>query len=371
MFKTYAEHMTKGITSLRLLKELLGPTVHDIPSSAIEGPNVMFDGSLEYINCSNSKQARQLVNYFQEQGWTLIKTYNNIPRESFFILMEEAKLAGIDVAGHKPVRVNTIQAANSGMKSLEHAQFLLWDSFTGSKELWESDNRKRKDNTILRQRILDEHSTILLKENLESLKRNNTYYCPTYLTRKSDAFADNIEFRERYNDINPIFRFLSFEDLDATIQEDTTILGRQVYKDFYGKGLEVTNDYGVKILAGSDVPELPGTSLLDELQELSMAGFYNYDVLRAVTLTPSEYYSLDSKYGTVSNDKITDLILLFKNPIANITHLKNIDAVIRDGIYLNSDDLSSLQNKITSRNNSLLMSAKLIWGMLIYTTLLK
>ncbi|WPP49917.1 hypothetical protein [Catalinimonas niigatensis] len=87
--------------------ELLGPIVHSIPSFAIDGPNPMFDNSPEYFNCANSEQAKMLVKYFQEQGVTLIKTYNNIPREAFFILMREAKKAGIEVAGHKPARVST------------------------------------------------------------------------------------------------------------------------------------------------------------------------------------------------------------------------------------------------------------------------
>ena len=352
--------------------ELLGPIVHSIPSFAIEGPNPMFDNSPEYFNCANSEQAKMLVNYFKEQGVTLIKTYNNIPREAFFTLMGEAKKAGIEVAGHKPVRVSTIEAANAGMKSMEHARFLIWESFKGSQKLRNSDNPKEQDNTELRRLMLDNHDTLLLKENLEALKNNNNYYCPTHLTRKADAYADDERFRTRYDEINPIFRFLSFEDLDVTLQEDTTDLGREVYHDFYSKGLEITktaSEYGVKVLAGSDVPELPGTSLIDELQELSATGLSNYEVLRTATLNPSEYYDLDTIYGTIEAGKSADLLLLSQNPIQDISNLKGIYGIISNGTYLNKEEIENLKQKIHSRNNGLLMSAKLFCDMLMYMTI--
>ncbi len=352
--------------------ELLGPIVHSIPSFAIDGPNSMFDNSPEYFNCSNSEQAKKLVTYFQEQGITLIKAYNNIPRKAFFTLIEEAEMTGIDVAGHKPVRVSTAEAANAGMKSIEHARFLIWDSFNDSRELRNSDDPKGRDNTNLREQMLDEHNPLLLKANLEALRNNKTYYCPTHLTRKSDAFADDEHFRARYDSINPIFRFLSFEDLDATLKKDTTELGRKVYKDFYRKGLEITktaSEYDVKILAGSDVPELPGSSLVDELQELSSAGLSNYEVLRTATLNPSEYFALDNAYGTIEKGKISDLILLSQNPIQDISNLKDIHGIIYNGVYLNYDEIGRLKQKIHSRNRGLLMSIKLIWAMLMYMTI--
>ena len=352
--------------------DLLGPMVHNIPSIAIEGPNSMFDNSPEYFNCSNSEQAKMLVKHFQDQGVTMIKPYNNIPKEAFSTLMEEAKTAGIEVAGHKPVRISTIEAANIGMKSIEHARFLIWDSFKGSRELRNSSNPKGRVDTKLRKQMLDEHDTLLLATNLKALKNNKTYYCPTHLTRKSDAFADDVTFRTRYNNINPIFRFLSFEDLDATLHEDTTDIARKVYKEFYKKGLEITktaSTYGVKILAGSDVPELPGTSLLDELQELSSSGISNYEVLKTATLNPSEYFALDEKYGTIEQGKVADLILLSQNPIKDISNLKDIHGIIYNGVYLDTEEIVRLKRKTYSRNNGLLMSAKLIWSMMMYMTI--
>jgi imidazolonepropionase-like amidohydrolase len=351
---------------------LLGPLVHDIPSFAVEGPNAMFDGSPEHFNCANSEQAKKLVKHLKAQGVTMIKTYNNLPRGAFFTLLKEAKLAGMEVAGHKPLRVTTIEAANAGMKSLEHARFLLWDSFEGAEAYRKSQDPGRMDNTAFRKQMLDQHDPRLLAANLEALRRNGTYYCPTHLTRKADALAGDKQFRARYDDINPILRFLSFEDLDATLQEDTTQLGKKVYFDIYKMGVAISktaSETGIKILAGSDSPELPGSSLLDELQELSDAGLSKYEVLRTASCYPAEYYHLDKEYGTVEEGKIADLILLNHNPIQNIGNLKKGHSLLYRGIYLNEEEVNGIKQKIHSRNKGLVMSVKLIWDVLMYMTL--
>lgn len=52
--------------------ELLGLMVHGTTSFAVEGPSSMFDNSPEFFNCSNKEEAKQLVNFFQEQKIDLI-----------------------------------------------------------------------------------------------------------------------------------------------------------------------------------------------------------------------------------------------------------------------------------------------------------
>lgn len=353
-------------------KKLLGPKVHNIPSFAVEGPNKMYDDLPAYFNCANESDAKKLVSHFKVQGVTMIKVYNNIPREAFFTLMIEAKKNRLEVTGHKPLKISTIEAANSGMKSFEHARFLLWDSFEGAENLRNSEKPKKLDNTLLRQRMLTELDTLLLNDNLEAMRKNNTFYCPTHLTRKSDAFAEHNCFRDRYNAINPIFRFLSFEDLDATVKDDTTKLGRQVYKEFYEKGLEITktaNEKGVKLLAGSDVPELPGSSLVDELKELSKSGLSNYDVLKSATINPSEYFNKQNELGSIKEVKKADLIILSENPIESIENLEKVEGLVCNGVYIDSNKIKIIKEKIYKRNNSWAMTAKLIYDVFVFMLL--
>ena len=352
--------------------ELAGPRIHGYTSFAIDGPHPMFTGSPDFFNCATPEEAKKLISYFAENKVSLIKVYNNIPREAFFSLMKEAKSAGIAVAGHKPVRLSTIEASNAGMKSMEHAKFFIWDSFSGSAALQNHPDPLRANDTALRRKMLDEHDTVKLFTLFEVFRKNGTWYCPTHLTRKADAFADDPVFRERYTPVNPILRTLSFEDLDATLEEDPTALGRKTYRDFYFKSLEISKQaylHGVKILAGSDVPELPGSSLHDELQELATAGIPHYEVLRTATLYPAQYYSLQDRYGSVEEGKIADLILLSGNPVEDIRHTRSIEGVFFEGIYLDKKKLESINQRTQRTSKSWWMSIKLLWDILIYMTL--
>lgn len=352
--------------------ELAGPRIHGYTSFAIDGPNPMFNNSPDFFNCATPEDAKKLITYFVENDISLIKIYNNIPREAFFTLMQEANAVGIAVAGHKPVRVSTMEASDAGMKSLAHAKFFIWDSFSGSVALQNHPDPLRANNTALRRNMLDEHDSVKLFELFKVVRKNNTWYCPTHLTRKADAYADDPDFRERYTHINPILRTLSFEDLDATLQEDTTTLGRETYRDFYFKSLEISRqayENGVKILAGSDVPELPGSSLHDELQELATAGIPNYEVLRTATLYPAQYYKLRGSYGSVEEGKVADLILLSGNPIEDIQHTRAIEGVFFEGIYIDKNKLKNINQTMLKTTNSWLASIKLSWDILIYMTL--
>jgi len=187
--------------------------------------------------------------------------------------------------------------------------------------------------------------------------------------QKARCLCSEDGFREKYADINPVLRFISFEDFDATIHEDTTEIAKAVYKDIYLKGLQISGAAyrsGVKILAGSDVPELPGSSLHEELIELSKAGLSSFEVLRTATLYPAQYYGLENKYGSIREGKKADLILLSKNPLIAIEHTLSINSVFFNGRHYDEAFLKELKQKVKKRENSIAMSAKLIWDMLIY-----
>ncbi|MDO1451370.1 amidohydrolase family protein [Rhodocytophaga aerolata] len=352
--------------------KLIGPWVHSYSSFAVEGPHPMFKRSPHYFNCSNGQEAKMLIGHLKAHEFTQVKIYNNIPRQSFFALAAQAKLASLDVVGHKPYSVSAIEASNAGMKSLEHAKFLLWESFSGADQVVVTANAGKIDNTHFRKRLLAEHDTVKLGQILETLAKNRTWYCPTHLTRKADAYADNARFRKRYEQINPILRFLSFEDLDATISEDSSADGRQIYMDFYLKSSQVSYQayrQGVKILAGSDVPELPGSSLHEELEELSLAGLPPFEVLRTATLYPAQYFNLQSQYGSIKEGKVADLIILNTNPVSDVGHTRNISAVIFNGNYIGEAQIEALISQTNKLSNGILVSAKLLWAMLLTMTI--
>lgn len=91
---------------------------------------------------------------------------------------------------------------------------------------------------------------------------------------------------------------------------------------------------GVKILAGSDTPNpyvFPGTGLHEELALLVKAGLTPAEVLRAATVWPAEFLGRLDRAGNITPGKDADLVLLDRDPLADITNTRRISAVILKG----------------------------------------
>jgi imidazolonepropionase-like amidohydrolase len=105
----------------------------------------------------------------------------------------------------------------------------------------------------------------------------------------------------------------------------------------WSKVLQLTkmmHDSGVKILSGSDIPNLelvPGDSLHRELELLVEAGINTSDVIKIATKNGAEALDLINQTGTIEPGKQSDMLILSANPIEDIENTKRIDAVISNG----------------------------------------
>jgi hypothetical protein len=135
------------------------------------------------------------LKYFAERKVDFVKVYPNIPRVGFFALVNEARRLGLGVAGHEVLAVSAIEASEAGQKSFEHARVFLINCFPGATELGRLGSNATVD-TKWRRRMVDEFDPGICQRVFSTFVRNNTWYVPTHLTRRMDAFADNPEFRQ-------------------------------------------------------------------------------------------------------------------------------------------------------------------------------
>jgi hypothetical protein len=73
---------------------------------------------------SNAIDAAPTVDRLQSWGWDFIKVYDNVPRDAYFALAQEAKKDGIPFVGHVPLAVTAIEASDAGQRSIEHFEGL-------------------------------------------------------------------------------------------------------------------------------------------------------------------------------------------------------------------------------------------------------
>ena len=346
------------------------------------GPRVIGQANLFIENLETKEQVHKLLNSVSFDEPDFIKVYNSVLPGPFFSLMNEANELGIKVLGHKPRSVSAIDASKAGYESFEHARLFLYECYSGADELRATYLRRYTSETEssgyvvtptkLRE-MVDLHDSKMCNELMKVMVENGTWFTPTHITRKMDAFADKDTYRkdERLKYIHFAQRLAWTIDADSMIRIDPSSKGRQVFMDFYLKGLELTgkaHQVGVRILAGSDANDtysFPGMGLHDELQELVLAGLSPMEALKAATFNPSDYFNLTKDYGSIEVGKVADMVLLNANPLEDISNTIQINHVFFNGAIYDRIDLDNMLQYVESNASSLPLGAKLTWDLLI------
>lgn len=172
------------------------------------------------------------------------------------------------------------------------------------------------------------------------MKANHTFLCPTLIT---------YQLKTKVRDTSIVNRTYSKYISASLLSEWKTSWGKRMKRHIKladWEGLNKTfqsqmqlvnhlHKIGVMILAGSDFAGMPyvypGISLHQELKLLTKAGLSNNEALKAATLNPALFMKKENLYGSVAVGKFADLIILDKNPLANIENLKTIQEVIIKG----------------------------------------
>jgi hypothetical protein len=328
---------------------ILGPRLMQLGSHLINGLEDLDEGAPTFWGAATEEDARRLVRYYHDLGADYLKVYSKIPRQGYFALVDEANKLGMPFAGHKPFAVSSVEAAQAGQRSFEHVLEILFDFYPGGAELRRT-NSTYFHPTVIRRQMIDQHDYAQTDEAFAVFVEQDTYLCPTHLTRKFDALAGDPAFRD-----DPRLRYVDREqrgdwlaDADRMVGIDPSPEGRRAFKEFYELGLDFigrANAAGVKILAGTDANDsycFPGFGLHDELEELVAAGLTPGEALRAATLTAAEFLGVEADYGSVAPGKVADLLLLGGNPLAEIGNTRRIEAVCFNGAVYGRQALDQL-----------------------------
>lgn len=94
---------------------------------------------------------------------------------------------------------------------------------------------------------------------------------------------------------------------------------------------------GVRITVGTDTPTpwvVPGASVHDEMALLHDAGLPAIEVLRAATANAARALGRSDTLGTIAAGKRADLVVLARDPTADIRNTRSIERVYRGGVLV-------------------------------------
>jgi imidazolonepropionase-like amidohydrolase len=257
--------------------------------------------------------------------------------------------------------IKTEVASEMGQKSMEHLNGIWKSSTTLEKEIdslegdfkanFMSNNLPAAINTFITingkiNSAFDEQETLQLAK---ILSKNGTYVTPTLTTidkhwsRKGGTYKKQEQNKYVPDDL------LQQWDPELNFPEKMfPPVAWETGKELLNTSLQITkilHDNKVNILAGTDCGVsyvIPGFSIHDELLLFVKAGLSNADALKTATLNPAKYFDISDSNGQVATGMKANLLLLDANPLDDISNTKKIYGVIRNGKYLNRENLNKL-----------------------------
>ncbi|WP_282016564.1 amidohydrolase family protein [Marinifilum flexuosum] len=307
--KTYSKDLLHkmlmgGITSIRDVGgkgELLKVLQDESASFEIKSPKIYYSaffagpsyykqmGTSEFNACTqavdSSTNVQEAMAKAKNAGASGVKLYAAINPELLRELAHEAKKQGLGVWGHATVMsAKPTDALNVGMEVMSHAEMLKWEQ------------------------------------------------CPSL----SMSMFDNYEkyygkFKFDFPELDLLFEKMKEKNviLDATCYHGT-VNGLKEAAIFTKKAHKM----GVKVSAGTDyLGDQPLPYIHDELETfVKHCDFTPYEALRSATVIAAETFKMRSEIGTIEKGKIADLLLLYSNPLENISNTKDIHTVIKEGV---------------------------------------
>jgi imidazolonepropionase-like amidohydrolase len=162
-----------------------------------------------------------------------------------------------------------------------------------------------------------EHGYELTPDVCAAMAAQGTALVPTLVVTRASAFFDEL-------------------GVPAWMQERSLGAGER-HVASYRMALEA----GVEVLLGSDMPPFWAfegtTAVVRELEHMHAFGLDRAATLRAATLAPARWLGIDAQTGSIAVGKRADLIAMPGNPLDDISALRRIGMVMKNGVIVRDD----------------------------------
>ena len=311
----------------------------------------------------NVEQAENMVKEFIAQGYDAIKTYH-LDMPSYRAVNKLAAEQGIPTVGHFPLTFELSELKVTEQRELAH---------------------------------LEEIVSVLIRE-FGSINQNGSDAFFAHVEARSEEIIDDIlakditvnsvllymeNIHDQFSDLESKLKSVPVEFANPALVEGTKLIpGFKVgwlpgfnqfeavsdpsdkeYKeyDIFWRAREKAHHIllksmikrDVKIVAGSDSGGflvVPGFAIHKELQSLHLGGMSPAQTIATATKNPANL--MNSNAGIIEAGRRADLVLLNKNPLANIENTRAIDTVILNGRVFGRAQLDAMLQAVKQANNN-------------------
>jgi imidazolonepropionase-like amidohydrolase len=340
------------------------------PRFLTAGPTIDGDpylGRSKKLVVRTAGDARAAVERLASNGADLIKVYENLSREAYFAIMDEARRRGIPVDGHVPFRVTPEEAADAGQRTAEHPEALAAGCSTAgeaererfAEDLANYDGLAGSSELLLMQirhyRVLyDSRDPAACALAFRMYRESGVAVAADLLVYHHIVHADKLLADTARMQLVPEAIRRNWEDFgDSEMLREFQLILRPIIP-LELENVRLANRAGVVLLAATDVEYplgVPGLALHEELVRLVEAGLTPLEALQAATLNPARVLKMADALGSIEPGKLADLVLLDRNPLEDIRNTQKIRAVVADGRLYRRADLDQLLAGVNAMRN--------------------
>jgi imidazolonepropionase-like amidohydrolase len=314
--------VAKGVVGTRDMggdANFILPLRDHVRAGAVFGPEIVASGPMVdnappdfpyRLHVTNAEEARAAVRELKRLGVDFIKVHDHTPREVFFATVAEASQVGLTVSGHVPVAVKVEEAADAGIRSIEHlANYqVLGECVSG--DIYSLAGCLRLFDKLAAKGVW-QTPTLAFEQTLPDVFEGQPL-------RHTEYASDSLLELTRLNiEVSHVPK----ATLDK-LRYAARLTLQQGIRDLYSRGN--------RFLAGCD-GLVPGFCLHDELEWFTRARFTPLEALQTATINPARFLGRERLQGSIDVGKRADLVLLDADPLLDIRNVQRIDAVILRG----------------------------------------
>jgi len=305
--------------------EIVGPRV--IPCGFIEGESP-YSARHGFV-VKDLQGALDAVDWYAQHGYHQIKIYNSFHPEWVEQTAARAHEHAMRVSGHVPAFMRSDEAIRAGYDEIQHINQLMLAFFVGPKD----DTR-----TLTRFYLLADNAYKLdlnsprVKDLMQLMLEHQTVLDATLA-----AFEGS--FTQKQGEMNPSYAAVAahvpvavargWRENSMNLTDQNATRWRASY-DKMVQFVGLLYRAGVPLEAGTD--DIAGFTLHRELELYVRAGLTPSQALQVATWNGARFTGRLAELGSIEPRKRADLILIDGDPTQNISDIRRISLVMKEGV---------------------------------------
>ena len=333
-------YLAGGVTHIRDMATPEITQLHQkqIASNELLGPEISYISG--FIDRKDSLQAPVgkiistleegllAIDYYHKRGYDQIKLYSSIKPDWVKPMCDHAHGLGMKVSGHVPAFMTAAQAINAGYNEITHNN-MIFLNFMGADTLATNGIARLRIPAALSGKIDLQSKEV--KSFIQLMKQKSISHDPTLGIQEGlyDEFIGDTSKR-----IKPIINWMP--ESNKNDLANTSSVGSEeqkpAYKASFRNSLNMVKllfDNGILLVAGTDGGN--AIALHRELEIYNEAGIPANEVLKIATYNAAKDCGLENVYGQIAVGKSADFILIDGNPAKNISDIRRVEWVIKNG----------------------------------------